>query len=1003
MATVRVYYKGQSGTSMDIPSGDLSYWQGQGWTTSTSSAPAAPVSTPQSSSSSSSSPSSQKATLTSSDGLYKVVVDVGSSQANQLLSSGWKVGATGKTTTTLNTALSYQPSSASSSSTANAQTQKATLTSSDGLYKVVVDVGSSQANQLLSAGWKVGATGKTTTTLNTALSYKPAAATSTNSTSYSTTIPENQQANAKTIQDPGGIQYTVPISFKTPAGWTDLMTSVYVKDTSQLKTPQLATLWLDGKSAIVAVGSNYASELQTQGWGLTQNTATVTEDPNAKLAEAEAAAVTANNMATAIPVRDGNLVLVKFSDDPTPSDNTTGTSTIWIYNSTDKSYRAFLSPEAVQNFLGATDEEINNSIITLPTTAIDNTDWQGSFLPKVEAIQNDGTVPGGYSYDTSVSGNDTPNSTGLNTLYGKTKNATLEQSVANMIGTYFTTIKLKGGISQSSFDTIVNDPTTLAKYINALAYGGYTPGDIYRDVKAKELAASGNTAYANYKGFDENLAATTWYGTEEGQDAQNDAQLAPNASWDIDMSFFDNPIFTIPASAFSTLRETIDWNSDEFKEKASQIEASYYDLMEQKATAETEQEKALADNNWEIFKTTIEKNYGIKLSNNANTAWGQLQQMFTGGTERGLGNSGVMQEVVDKYLKDVRRNDQLLRDEKTEKTDLEYRNYLLKSGTPDEIATFINSNPEKAKTWGLVPGDDVKAYFDYNSLKEKYPSLTEEELRNIQSMLIDDNGNYRSELYQNLYSNKYNLSEQKKTYQQQKLYEQELLEEEKAYAPYTQTNPFSSYYPEYAQLPETDANSVLAQTNSTNTGTTATSSAAQSASVNTATNGQNATLSSPDGKYKTVVTVGSLQSNYLTSLGWKVGATGTKAVDYKTAVSMSAIPNNPARSGSSATTSTTPTATTTNTTPVNTTNTDSKWGSFSTQYDKSTYQPIANPDQVRNYYNVQNPGSGTLYGIPLSSMTKVTSPTYLSKYKEDQVYRAADNSIYLTPGTKKLW
>ena len=46
-----------------------------------------------------------QATLTSADGKYKVVVNVGSSQASQLQSKGWKLGATGKTTVNLNTAL----------------------------------------------------------------------------------------------------------------------------------------------------------------------------------------------------------------------------------------------------------------------------------------------------------------------------------------------------------------------------------------------------------------------------------------------------------------------------------------------------------------------------------------------------------------------------------------------------------------------------------------------------------------------------------------------------------------------------------------------------------------------------------------------------------------------------------------------------------------------------------------------------------------------------------
>ena len=69
------------------------------------------------------------------------------------------------------------------------------------------------------------------------------------------------------------------------------------------------------------------------------------------------------------------------------------------------------------------------------------------------------------------------------------------------------------------------------------------------------------------------------------------------------------------------------------------------------------------------------------------------------------------------------------------------------------------------------------------------------ELDSLSKSVIGDSGAYRSSLYQNLYSNKFDTQQAKIGYQQNKLYEQKLAEENKAYAPYTSGTPFSSFAP----------------------------------------------------------------------------------------------------------------------------------------------------------------------------------------------------------------
>ena len=389
---------------------------------------------------------------------------------------------------------------------------------------------------------------------------------------------------------------------------------------------------------------------------------------------------------------------------------------------------------------------------------------------------------------------DSADSDALKTIYGTTKQPlNVEQKAANLIGQIFTAIKNKGGIIEDTFkNNILNNPTQLAKYTSALLYGGYTIDDVYRDLKMKELAAQGITDYQGKSGFSETISATEWYNTPEGQSSKNNPVLVPPTdTMEISAELFNNPIFAIPAAVFSTLVEPLDKNSPEFKAEAEKIQASYYDIMTQKAQAETEQQKAVANESYNLFKDKLNKTYGIQLSDNANAAWGQLNNLFSGASEKGLGSSGLLTEATNKYLADIRKKDQRLRDEKATTATTEEINQLLKSGSSADIQAYIAKNGvERAKALGLVPSDEVANWYSVSNLKTLYPNMSDTEIANIRNMMLDENGNYRSNIYQTMYGNQYDLGQQKKTYQEGKLEEQKLAEEKKAYAPFTQTNPF---------------------------------------------------------------------------------------------------------------------------------------------------------------------------------------------------------------------
>ena len=127
-----------------------------------------------------------------------------------------------------------------------------------------------------------------------------------------------------------------------------------------------------------------------------------------------------------------------------------------------------------------------------------------------------------------------------------------------------------------------------------------------------------------------------------------------------------------------------------------------------------------------------------------------------------------------------------MRDTKAGEEEIAERNKFLNSATPEEITALKTKDKAKYERWGLAPSADVMDFVNKNP-----------ELRGI---LIDENGNYRSKLYQTMFVNKYQIGEEKTAYQQGKLFDQKLIEEQKAYAPYTQAeSPFSSYQPSPVQ------------------------------------------------------------------------------------------------------------------------------------------------------------------------------------------------------------
>ena len=458
----------------------------------------------------------------------------------------------------------------------------------------------------------------------------------------------------------------------------------------------------------------------------------------------------------------------------------------WFVDNESKTLRPF---ESVAAFNNLTDPEDRN-VPQVDASAFED----GKLLDGYERLSSDFAIKFDGSYKTYEPSK-------IRARYGNSSiDVTSEQEAWMVLDGFLDLVATQDEtISAATLDKIRTDKTLVAKYLNALAYGGYTLEDVYRDFARRELIGQGKTEYNNIDPISAEMNRIQYQTTQSSKDAYNDPQLAPPVELaGINRATLNLPLYNLPDEVFKTLVPILDYNSPEMKEAMNEIESIYHDILMQQLEASTEQQKAVADYNWDTFREELEKNYGIRLSNNALDAWDQITNMKNEYSGRGISGSGLEQENIDAYLSRVRRSDNLLRQEKLSEKEKQEANYFLQYASQQEIADLVNSNPEKAKNWGLIPSDDVRSALSFETLRAKYPpEVTDKEINDYINSVIDENGNYRSELYQNYTQNALNIQKDKETYQMGQALDKKLLEEQKAYADYTQPDvDFLRYTPE---------------------------------------------------------------------------------------------------------------------------------------------------------------------------------------------------------------
>lgn len=215
-------------------------------------------------------------------------------------------------------------------------------------------------------------------------------------------------------------------------------------------------------------------------------------------------------------------------------------------------------------------------------------------------------------------------------------------------------------------------------------------------------------------------------------------------------------VYQYSDDAFKTLIPQLNPGTPEYEAALEAIDSSFYDILKAQMTAQTQQEQQVANTKYKELQTYLKNNLGVTLSNNAIQGWEQLQGIRNNSGSQGITGSGLEAESMDDYLRKIRTSDAASRTESAYKSKGEKQNYYLNYATPAEIKALADSDPATAKAWGLIPSDEIRNSMSYSTLKGKYPDMSDKDISNYISTVLDENGNYRSNLYQQYMTGKNN-------------------------------------------------------------------------------------------------------------------------------------------------------------------------------------------------------------------------------------------------------
>lgn len=434
--------------------------------------------------------------------------------------------------------------------------------------------------------------------------------------------------------------------------------------------------------------------------------------------------------------------LVMTESDTTPDDPNTGAGTYWYYDNVGKVFY----PVSDINALEAVNPGITRSAVSLRDGQMG--DFAGGmFLPMTYATDpGTGAIVKRYE------------SAGAGRTYGSDRDEQAEKSVWRAVGALAVELRDKGVISQATFDALSTPGNELlTKLVTAAAYGGYSLGDVYREMVSSDLALS-DPSYADVHSIDPLIPARSYRGSDAWAAAQQDPRLKiDTALLGTVANYQDSSLMSLGDEFFSEIVPTIDWSIQANRDEAAKLPSVFYDLQMAVAEAADENARKLAESNFRDFIDYTNRRYGLKLSYNARDAWNGLQQIFGAMRGRNLQGSGMEQESQDRYLAGKREEDALTREDKAVVTDDRLKSYLLNEAPGSEVARLVGEMdaedrakglPEdqyRSSKWGLKIGGDFSGMISYDALKAKFPEWSDEKIRAVRDTFVAETGSAPTE------------------------------------------------------------------------------------------------------------------------------------------------------------------------------------------------------------------------------------------------------------------
>jgi hypothetical protein len=241
-------------------------------------------------------------------------------------------------------------------------------------------------------------------------------------------------------------------------------------------------------------------------------------------------------------------------------------------------------------------------------------------------------------------------------------------------------------------------------------------------------------------------SALQQYGLTDTNQLMQDA----NGNWIPTISATNPKDTTGVTPAAPTLKPQLVPGTPEYQAALDKLSTAYYDVMQTALTADTEGQQIAAQTAWNQLKDYTAATLGINLSDDATKAWDQIQgiknQASVGG--QNITGSGMQQESIDSYLRNVRSADKANRLTSKNTQDNAQAKYYQGFASPEQVKALIDSNPSLAQSYGLIPSEDTKSKMSYAALKAKYPDMKDEDINAQIATVLDENGNRRSNLYQ---------------------------------------------------------------------------------------------------------------------------------------------------------------------------------------------------------------------------------------------------------------